>query len=377
MACAGCGGGPDGLVFGDQTLELATRTPLAFRPDSVAEHEGDWIRLDAGRVLLKPLSFPPYERRCTITLDVTLRSAGDPWDKSGAVFAFADGDGRRFLERMKEGVVADTSQFAGTTWDSQDAPALELMRFLTPFGAGYFSTHPKAEAWRPVYIDSWADSVHWQRDVSDLQPWFTAADTVWIGVYVDTWTAEGYEVDVAMRWVESDLACDLAPHHRIVPVWNTTRYAHDQRHFTGFPSGPLETALEGMSGRATLELITTGHGGHEGGDEFTPQRHRLLLNGGAVDEWVPWRTDCASFRRFNPSSGSWEVEHNGRTAAVASSDLSRSNWCPGSQVLPRTVELGEWTEAPQRLALEVPGAQPHGPDAFNFWNVSAYLKLEK
>ena len=61
--------------------------------------------------------------------------------------------------------------------------------------------------------------------------------------------------------------------------------------------------------------------------------------------------DCASFRRFNPATGVWLIkrlaayisEDGYKTKEVeeplASSDLSRSNWCPGSDVLPEVVEL--------------------------------------
>lgn len=376
IACwAGCTTAEEVPVWGDQTLHLAHHTRVAFDPSDASPTEGNWLRFDAGRVLLRPISVPPYVRRCDIALDVTLRSAGDPWDKSGSVFALADGDGRRFMERLANGLEADTTAFAGVMADANGAPPLELLRFITPFGVGHFSDHPKAESWRPVSVDVWADSVHWQRDVSAFQPWFQAADTVWVGVYVDTWTSEGYEVDVELRFEESDLACDLAPTHQILPLWNTTRLAHDQRDYTGFPDGPLRTRLEGIAGEVTCHLITTGHGGHEGGDEFTPQQHRLIVNGELVNAWTPWRTDCGSFRRFNPSSGVWDVEHAGRVERLASSDLSRSNWCPGSDVPPVELDLGRWDGSAREVRLEIPGAQAYGKDAFNFWNVSAYLQV--
>lgn len=361
--------------LGDQTHHLAHHTRLAFNPSDTARTEGDWLRFDAGRVLLRPIVVPDRARRCEITLAMTLRSAGDPWDKSGSVFAFADAEGRRFMERLAEGLQADTTTFAGVMADATGTPPLELLRFITPFGAGHFSDHPKAESWRPVSVDAWADSVHWQRDVSAFQPWFEAADTVWVGLYVDTWTPEGYEVDLELRFEESDLACDHAPTHQILPLWNTTRLAHDQRDYTGFPDGPLRTVLAGISGDVTCHLITTGHGGHEGGDEFTPQVHRLEVEGNRTAEWTPWRTDCGAFRRFNPSSGVWEVEHAGRTERLASSDLSRSNWCPGSDVPPLAFDLGRWDGTACEVALAIPEAQRYGEDAFNFWNVSAYLQI--
>lgn len=374
MLPLGCEQAPAAL--GDQTVVLWDQMPVAFDPDNTALDVNGWLRLDAGRTLVKPFVLPAHGRRTDITLHLTLRSDGDPWDKVGSVFALADGDGRRFIERLQDGVPSDTTQFAGVMADAIGHPPLEWMRFITPFGAGHFSTHPKAEAWRPVYIPKWENAVHWQTQLGDFQPWISAADTVWIGLHIDTWTSAGYVVDGRLEFQESDLACDLAPRHTILPLWNTMKLTHDQQPYAGFPDGPLLTELGGIAGQITCGLITTGHGGHEGGDEFTPQRHALTVDSTVVHEWTPWRDDCASFRRFNPSSGSWLMEERGRSEEVASSDLSRSNWCPGSHVTPLLIPLGQWDDAPRRVALAIPGAQRLGADAHNFWNVSAYLKID-
>jgi len=86
-----------------------------------------------------------------------------------------------------------------------------------------------------------------------------------------------------------------------------------------------------------LKYITTGHGGHSGGDEFRPQENILSINGEEVYSFTPWRTDCASFRRFNPSTGVWlskrTVAYIGREGRaekeveepIASSDLQHFN----------------------------------------------------
>ena len=88
-----------------------------------------------------------------------------------------------------------------------------------------------------------------------------------------------------------------------------------------------------------------GHGGHAGGDEFTEQEHILLLDGDTLKAWTPWRTDCGAYRRFNPTSGFWPstyvVRGDTLEERVASSDLSRSNWCPGDDVQPLRLALGD------------------------------------
>ena len=135
-----------------------------------------------------------------------------------------------------------------------------------------------------------------------------------------------------------------------------------------------------------LKYITTGHGGHSGGDEFVETKNILSLDEQVVLDTIPWRNDCASFRRFNPSSGVWLIEDSAtyidweaRKYKVklieerqASSDLSRSNWCPGSKVEPFTVELGDLSVGTHQLTISIP-AQPINDDELNHWLVSAYL----
>jgi len=101
---------------------------------------------------------------------------------------------------------------------------------------------------------------------------------------------------------------------------------------------------------------------------------------------VPWRDDCASFRRFNPGSGvwliedtatyidwnSWKYEEKVIEERLASSDLSRSNWCPGSVVTPLDVAL-EVTAGKHEFTFSIPDAQDIDGDKLNHWLVSAYL----
>ena len=51
-------------------------------------------------------------------------------------------------------------------------PTLELMRFMTPFGVGYYSSDNDSlsSKRRPVYIPKWEKSVTWVQDITDLYP---------------------------------------------------------------------------------------------------------------------------------------------------------------------------------------------------------------
>ena len=382
---ASCQAGNDLPALGDHTVTLWSGDTLSFVPgrpvDTVLTDRGDY-RLDAGRIRLKPIVLPHRDRQCAITVNVSLRSAGDPWDKSGTLFAFADAAGRDYLQRMQNGGDADTTRFAGIMSTPEEAdrePALELLRFITPFGVGHFSHTERAQAYKPESVGAWADSVHWSADLSPMQSWLTDADTLWVGVYIDTWTAEGYTVSASITMDESDLPCDAALTQTTHPLLNTTKLAHDQRPFTAFPEGPLTVpfTLNAPAQGATLDFLTTGHGGHAGGDEFTEQEHILLLDGDTLKAWTPWRTDCGAYRRFNPTSGFWPstyvVRGDTLEERVASSDLSRSNWCPGNDVKPLRLALGDLSASEHTLEIAIPGAQAWTDSTFNFWNIAATL----
>ncbi|MGB0172394.1 MAG: peptide-N-glycosidase F-related protein [Flavobacteriales bacterium] len=382
---ASCQAGSDIPALGDHTVTLWSGDTLAFVPgrtvDTVLTNRGDY-RLDAGRIRLKPIALPHRDRQCAITVDVSLRSAGDPWDKSGTLFAFADAAGRDYLQRMQDGGDADTTRFAGILSGPDETnrePALELLRFITPFGVGHFSHTERAQAYKPESVGAWADSVHWSADLSPIQSWLTDADTLWVGVYIDTWTAEGYTLSASITMDESDLPCDAALTQTTRPLLNTTKLAHDQRPYTAFAEGLLSVpfTLDAPAEGATLDFLTTGHGGHAGGDEFTEQEHILLLDSDTLKAWTPWRTDCGAYRRFNPTSGFWPSTYvyGGDTLEerVASSDLSRSNWCPGDDVQPLRLALGDLAAGEHTLEIAIPGAQAWTDSTFNFWNIAATL----
>lgn len=383
LSFASCGGTSSTTsAMGDHTVILWSADTLDFVPgrmaDSTMNATGDY-RLDAGRIRLKPIALPRRDRRCAITLDVSLRSAGDPWDKSGTLFAFADAAGRDFLTRMQQGGDADTAVFAGIMAEGDRRPAQELLRFITPFGVGHFSQSERALDYKPESVGAWADSVHWSTDLSEMQHWLTHADTLWVGIYIDTWTDEGYTLSAQIQMKESLLPCDAALDRHTLSLLNTTKLAHDQRPYTAFANGPLTVPfhLNESAQNTTLDFLTTGHGGHAGGDEFTEQEHHLILDGDTLRRWTPWRNDCGAYRRFNPTSGFWPSTYvlNGDTLEerVASSDLSRSNWCPGDAVHPITLDLGDLAAGNHTLEIAVPGAQTWTDSTFNFWNTAATL----
>ncbi len=138
-----------------------------------------------------------------------------------------------------------------------------------------------------------------------------------------------------------------------------------------------------------LKYIVTGHGGHSGGDEFVEKRNIVSVDGKEVLNFIPWRDDCASFRRFNPATGVWLIPRvaayigdKGYTTKeieepLASSDLSRSNWCPGSDVMPEEAVIGDLPAGKHSFKVSIPEAQQVDGNKLNHWLVSAYLVWEE
>ena len=61
---------------------------------------------------------------------------------------------------------------------------------------------------------------------------------------------------------------------------------------------------------------------------------------------------------------------------MASSDLSRSNWCPGSMVEPFIIHIGDLEPGSHQIEIAIDAAQAE-KEKYNHWLVSAYLIFEE
>ena len=62
---------------------------------------------------------------------------------------------------------------------------------------------------------------------------------------------------------------------------------------------------------------------------------------------------------------------------LGSSDLSRSNWCPGSDVVPEEAQLGDLAAGKHTFKVSIPESEPVEGHKMNHWLVSAYLVWEE
>ncbi len=357
------------------------------KPDST-NVDPDVIRLQGGRVVLKKVTAPLFPNGTDVNLKMVLRSNGDKWDKSGSCFVVTNPelisiiDASKGDKKFPEASFITEKHGGVLSTDNYKAP-VELLRFMTPFGVGYYSDN-KVKYRRPVYIPKWEKEVVWNQDISHLEEITTG--TFYVGVFIDCWVKKGYKVDLSLNY-----SGRAKKKQKVMPLVNAINYVKGQGlpHFFAEKALEFDFKLDKNIKNAKLHYITTGHGGHSGGDEFIKIKNSVYFNTKLVLDTIPWRDDCASFRRFNPHSGVWIRKDSAYTRnretkerelieikeRLASSDLSRSNWCPGSKVEPYVVSLGDLSKGEQNLKIRIPATKMEKGKA-NHWLVSAYLTYD-
>ncbi len=382
-------------AMGSKTVSIFKNQHLQFIPnakDSLAKVKDVSFYTD-GRIVIKKVSLPKYQRDITILAKAILKSNGDRWDKSGSFFVIPTESKNNLLEvlngKQKFPNTEDLyEKLKGIATVKDYKPAIEIMRFMTPFGVGYYSKKAKR---KPVYIPKWEKQVIWEEDVTQLAS--RLQGDVYIGVWLDTWTAQGYVVDLSLEYQESKGLVHPQKQTQCEPILNTVYYWGEQGYPDIFARKDINVDMQLPENveNATLYYTVTGHGGHDGGDEFVKKENIIFHNGKEIHRFIPWRDDCASFRRFNPTSGVWLEKDTASyldfkamkyktkviEERIASSDYSRSNWCPGTDVPPVKIPLGKLNKGKHQFRFSIPKAQQKEGDKLNHWLVSAYLVWDK
>lgn len=149
-------------------------------------------------------------------------------------------------------------------------PAVELMRFAAPFGVGFYSggdDEKEHHCRRPVYIDGWAPKVEWTQDITDR--YSCLEGDVYVGILIDTWTAEG--IILASLTLEVKVGRSRDAFCSVHGCCRSSIPCHTwgSRCPTCLPVAAAVDAGACKGEEPNLQYITTGHGGHSGGDEFT------------------------------------------------------------------------------------------------------------
>lgn len=344
-------------IFKNETINY-TKNPSSN--DSI-------FRYAKGTVIVRKIKIPNYKTGSQLFLDVTQSSLGDAYDRTASVFIIPNFNTISFLDALKNNIDllpvysgGNGRKYQGVLATPLYNPPIELMRFFTPFGIGKYNDIQ-------IKDKSWSPTAHYRQEITAFAPLLKDRE-IYIGMYIGNYDAGGHSVSANITIHPS--ASNTTENTFIMPLFNTlnTLEMDGQEYATMFSAEKglvVEFDLENPVNQAQLRYVTTGHGGWESGDEFNPKENKIFLDGKHIHTTVPWREDCGSYRLMNPASGNFK---NG----LSSSDLSRSNWCPGTVTYPMTIPLGNLAAGKHKIQVRIDQGASQG-SSFSSWNVSGVL----
>lgn len=335
-------------------------------PSAVRDLQPDLVyRVSGGTLILKKVKLPESSEGWSVFAKVVEKAEKDAYDRTGSVFVIPTDKDLSYLNAIIDSlnmlppfVDSRQNKYPGLIVTDNYNPPAELVRFFTPFGVGGYNHHR-------VPGQEWADSVIYHQDVTHLAPLLQGE--VWFAAYIGNWTENGHRLSLTLKYHpgfrrgNSNVA---------IPVFNTVNSM--EQGGQPYPAFMAEDALrvtvklDEPVRNARLAYLASGHGAD---DEFNPKEHRFSLNGKEIFNFIPWREDCSTYRDWNPASGNFA---NG----LSSSDLSRSNWCPGTVTNPIYVPLGDLPAGEHTFKIAIDVTESRGTN-INFWCISGVIVGEK
>ncbi|UOE37588.1 GLPGLI family protein [Chryseobacterium oryzae] len=347
------------------TLSVFENEIINFSDESKSDEKIK--RFANGTVILKKIKFPKIEAGDNIFVELKQQSNGDAYDRTGTVFFIPQEKSQSFFNGLENGIKTlplyengNGKQYYGVVSTNNYQPTVELMRFFTSFGINKFNhIQLKDKIWQTVSP--------FRQDITELKPSLSEKE-LWIGTFIGNYDKGGHKVSLDITIHHSDQL--IHRNNKTIPLFNTTNIMEmaGQDYATMFDNDKgifVEFNLEKDLKNAQLRYITTGHGGWENGDEFIPKINSIYFDGKLSFSFTPWRTDCGSYRLYNPASGNFPD-------GLSSSDLSRSNWCPGTITNPEFISLGDLKAGKHTIQVKIPQGKPEGT-SFSAWNVSGVL----
>ena len=365
----------DGLTYKDLLWKSRFTTLNVFNNETInfidkPQSNDSVFRFAGGTVIVRKVKFPQLANP-NVFVDLTEQSNGDAYDRTGSVFIIPTDKAVSLMDALKNSVKAlpvydngNGKQYQGVVATANYNPVIELMRFFTPFGVGKYNTLKLKDK-------NWAEKVYYRQDVSELFPLINGKEA-WVAVFIGNYDKGGHKVSLNITLHNGGRPKEVK--EVILPLFNSTNVMEmaGQEYATMFSNDKgLEVSftLTKDLKDAKLRYITTGHGGWGNGDEFVPKKNTIWLDEKEAFAFTPWRQDCGSYRLSNPASGNFE-------SGLSSSDLSRSNWCPGTVTNPNWISLGDLKAGKHTIKVTIPMGKPEGGSS-SAWNVSGVLLGEE
>lgn len=320
-----------------------------------------------GTIILKKIKFPAIKEGESIFVELKQQSNGDAYDRTGTVFFIPQDKSVSFFDGLEKGAKTlpaydngNGKQYYGVAADENYNPAVEMMRFFTSFGIQKFNhIQLKGKDWQTISP--------FRQDITELKPSLSEKE-LWVGAFIGNYDKGGHKVSLEITIHNSDQT--VYKNNTVIPLFNTLNIMEmaGQDYSTMFDKDKglfVEFTLKKDLKNAQLRFTTTGHGGWENGDEFVPKPNSIWMDGKMTFSFIPWRADCGSYRLYNPASGNFPD-------GLSSSDLSRSNWCPGTVTNPNFISLGDLKAGKHTIQVKIPQGATEGT-SFSSWNVSGVL----
>ncbi len=353
-------------IFSDEQISWGNpvENPEGFQLNKTYKYAG-------GTILLKKVQLPDVTSDYLVFAELEQYSNGDAYDRTGTVFIIPENKENSFFDALKNGVetvpafnAANGKNYYATVATPDFAPAIELVRFFTPFGVNHFNEQVQ------VYGQKWEDRAYYKQDITEFLPLLKGE--VWIGIFIGNYDNGGHKVSLSLKYYPGSRVVREQPKEKekwIYPLFNTLNIMEmaGQDYGTMFENDSLRVEFEVPEGIKDLKLryISTGHGGWGGGDEFNQKTNEIYIDDRFVDSYIPWNTNCGSFRKYNPASGNF---WNG----VTSSDFSRSGWCPGEATNPVYIPLNNLKPGKHVMKIAIQLGKREGSN-FSHWNISGVL----
>ena len=367
----------DVLSYRDFLWKSRFKTIKVFEEELVrfsdeAKSNDSILRFANGLIIVRKIKFPEIKKGQKVFIDIQQNSNGDAYDRTGTAFIIPIDKSISFLDGLQKGLKelpvytnGNQSEYQGVVATDKYSPLLELMRFFTPFGIKQYN-------YLELKDKKWHEITPYRQEISDMADYLSNKE-LWIGMTIGNYDKGGHKVAMNVTIHPGENEAQESPsvtENNVLPLFNTVNVLEmlGQNYGSMFNTEKgLEVTftLEKEVQNAQLKYITTGHGGWENGDEFVPKKNTVSLDGKAVFSFIPWRQDCGSYRLFNPSSGNF-------ADGLSSSDLSRSNWCPGTVTTPIYIDLGDLKAGKHTIQVQIPMGKPEG-GSFSSWNVSGCL----
>ena len=354
-------------IFEDEQIHFADYEPFTGEiPFDTTMH------FSHGTLIVKRLHLPELPEHYQLFAEIHQRSNGDAYDRTASVFVIPTENAKSFRDGLTEGLKAlpvfvgkDGKEYQGIKAEKEYLPPVELVRFFTSFGAGYFN--------EKVQIDGleWTNENSYKQEISELRD--RLCGDVLIGAFIGNYDKGGHKISLDLLAYPNDYEWTTEPcHQHSMPLFNTCNVLEmsGQNYGRLFATDTLEVEFEIPKNAKNVRLryISTGHGGWENGDEFNPKENVIFIDDEKRFTHTPWRCDCATFRDQNPVSGNF---WNG----ISSSDLSRSGWCPGTATNPVYFDLNSLQPGHHTLRITIPQGKDEG-ESFSHWMVSGVILYE-